>query len=652
MGTMRHTAARPRQQALHIAALSAAALIPAARADAAYLSHAFAVSGDPVPGVPDNFHYFSLFTPNVDLFVGPNDDVVTHIPFIDASVSPPIAEIGLFTGSTPGNFRLVSRTGIEFPGLPGVFPRLYGGPFAANSAGTIIAAADLQGPGTTADSNVALFTATNPDDLQVVIREGDPVPGAPANVLLRSVLFPSITDSGMITFLGSLFGSGTTANTNSGLYFRRPGSTTIERLAREGDPTPDVPGQIFGPSAGTVRTNPSGQMLINFSLAGAGIVPDVNDGAMWYAGTIDAPLARIMQTGNQAPGLAAGINYASAIGATLARDGRIAFGATLASSIPGQVTTANDNAIFAGHPESGTLAPVVREGDPAPVPGAPNATFTGNLNFHFATGGNLVINTELSGAPSGSDSALFVGTSSQDLEAVAVAGQRAPGTPANIRFQNPSQGTGFDRAAVNAHGQAAFLARVGTNSFTHTEALYFYDPEQGLVLVARQGGQIEVKPGEFRTITDLNVANPGNGQNHQGGTFNDNGTLVFQAIFTVEGGTRQGIFTANIPLVGDANLDKVVNFADFQSLERNFLATDATRAMGDLNGDLNVDFADFMLLYNHFGDRKGGSPVPLPPSEQAALDAFAAAHVPEPSLALVALGATFLTRRKRRHAPR
>ena len=73
----------------------------------------------------------------------------------------------------------------------------------------IIASAELQGPGTTADSNVALFVATNPNDLQVVIREGDPVPDAPANVILRSVLFPSISDAGMITFLGSLGGSGT-----------------------------------------------------------------------------------------------------------------------------------------------------------------------------------------------------------------------------------------------------------------------------------------------------------------------------------------------------------------------------------------------------------------------------------------------------------
>src|SRR5687767_10417627 len=175
---MRHEPrSRSRHRTLYLAAISAAALLPAglARADA-YLSHAFAVSGDPPPsGVPANFQYFSLFTPNVDLFIGPNDEVLTHAPFVDASVNPPLVDVALLTGSTPANFRVVSRTGIELPGHPGAFPRLFSGPFAANSSGMIIASAELQGPGTTPDSNVALFVGTNPNDLQVVVREGDPV---------------------------------------------------------------------------------------------------------------------------------------------------------------------------------------------------------------------------------------------------------------------------------------------------------------------------------------------------------------------------------------------------------------------------------------------------------------------------------------------
>jgi hypothetical protein len=642
---------------VYVAALSAAALLPAvaSRGDA-YLSRAFAVSGDPAPGVPDNFKYFTLFAPQIDLFIGPNDEVLTHAALIDTSVNPPVVEAALLSGSTPADFRVVSRTGIELPGLPGVFPKLFGGPFAVGSSGVIIAGADLQGPGTTTDDNLAIFTGTNPNDLQLVMRKGGPVPDAPSDVNYRSALFPSISDAGLVTFGATLGGTGTNAANNSGFYFRRPGAGSLERLVREGDPTPDVPAQSFG-QTGVVRTNGAGQMLLNTGLTGAGIIPNVNDGALWY-GTLDDGFTRVMQSGTQAPGLAAGINYSTAADVTLTRDGRLAFGTTLSSSIPGQVSTSNDGAIFAGQPTA--LAMVVREGDSAPIPGSPNARFSGNLFFHFSSGGNLVFTSDLTGATPGAGGAIFAATSSQDVKTLAVTGRRAPGTPAGIRFQDPSgSDRGFGGAAVNSSGQVAFLASVGTNnsSLALQDALYFYDPEQGLVLVARQGGQIEYKPGEFGTITSVDIARPGNGQSFQAGTFNDNGTVVFQASFshqTAQGTTRtdQGIFTATIPLVGDANVDKVVDFADFQALERNFLTTEATRAMGDLNGDLSVDFADFMLLYNHFGDRKGAPAIPVLPSEQAALNAFAAAHVPEPAFALCSLGAALaIGTRSRRGRP-
>jgi hypothetical protein len=491
---------------------------------------------------------------------------------------------------------------------------------------------DLQGPGVTTNDNIGLVVATSPANVEMVARKGQPVPDAPGNVY-RSMLFSSLNDAGLLTFGAVLGGSGTNSANDSGVYFRRPGGTQVEKLARESELTPDVPGQVFGQST-LVRTNNAGQLLLNTGLAGAGIVEDVNDHAVWF-GTIDAPLTRVMQIGNQAPGLAAGINYTTATDITLAQDGRIALGSTLGSAVPGLVTPSNDSAIFTGPPES--LALVVREGNPAAVPESPNARFAGNPTFHFGGGGNLVVASELTGATSGRDAALFAGTTSEDLKAVAVAGRRAPGTPAGTLFRNPSgSNPGFERPAVNAHGQAAFIARVGTNTVSLTDALYLYDPEQGLVLVARQGGTIEIRPGEVRTISDLGIARPGNGQTLKGGPFNDDGTLVFQATFT-DG--NAGIFTATVPLVGDADLDKVVSFADFQALERGFGSIDASRAMGDLNGDLAVTFADFMLLKEHFGEQFGGPAIAPSPAERAALDAFAAAHVPEPGVTWVALTA-------------
>ena len=54
-------------------------------------------------------------------------------------------------------------------------------------------------------------------------------------------------------------------------------------------------------------------------------------------------------------------------------------------------------------------------------------------------------------------------------------------------------------------------------------------------------------------------------------------------------------------LLGDADSDGKVAFADFLILSQNFGAVDATYAMGDFDGSKVVDFADFLMLSANFG---------------------------------------------------
>ena len=63
-------------------------------------------------------------------------------------------------------------------------------------------------------------------------------------------------------------------------------------------------------------------------------------------------------------------------------------------------------------------------------------------------------------------------------------------------------------------------------------------------------------------------------------------------------------------LPGDANGDGVVNFPDFQSLERSFGNTDAGWDQGDFNADGLVNYADFLVLQQNFGRRRDGSAAP------------------------------------------
>ena len=155
--------------------------------------------------------------------IGANGQLLTHVPLIDPAI--PASEIALYTGKSPSQFLPVLRGGAEIPGSPGVFPKLFG-TFAVNSSGLIVAAADLQGPGTTTNDNLGLLAGTSASDMAIIARKGDLVPDTAGN-FFRSTPFPSVSDAGLITFGGLLGGSGTNAANDSGIYFRRPGGTKI-----------------------------------------------------------------------------------------------------------------------------------------------------------------------------------------------------------------------------------------------------------------------------------------------------------------------------------------------------------------------------------------------------------------------------------------
>ena len=85
-------------------------------------------------------------------------------------------------------------------------------------------------------------------------------------------------------------------------------------------------------------------------------------------------------------------------------------------------------------------------------------------------------------------------------------------------------------------------------------------------------------------------------------------------------------------LPGDANLDGVVDAADYIALKKNFgKASGATYGDGDFDGDRGVDRADLLILMGSFSQGTGG-----------------AATIPEPAtLALLGIGALALLRRRR-----
>ncbi len=124
----------------------------------------------------------------------------------------------------------------------------------------------------------------------------------------------------------------------------------------------------------------------------------------------------------------------------------------------------------------------------------------------------------------------------------AVTGDTAPDT-AGLTFIN------VVRWAVNGPGQVAFLASLSDD----TSAIFATDLAGNLLRIVGEGDSLEVAPGDFRTIEELNFFGldgsiSSNGNNRSQG-LNDDGLIAFSATFfdEVSGESSAGVFVTAIP---------------------------------------------------------------------------------------------------------
>jgi hypothetical protein len=283
--------------------------------------------------------------------------------------------VGIWAQRAAG-LTLMARAGSQAPGAPAgaVFDNFPATDIAINQAGQIAFKGFIEGTEVTPTTRMGIW-AERSDDLALIVRQGDAVPGVAGGVF-DFIDDPSLNRNGQIAFTAIM--SGVSGPTNRGVFTDAGGAIAL--VARRGTTAPGGPtGRTFS-TFGNVMVNGEGQVAFAATLSGTGVNTS-NDGSLWSTSSGSLQLAA--REGAFAPGSAAGQVFNSFVDPVLNSAGQLAFAATLTGT---GITAANDRGIWAQGLD-GSLRLVAREGDALEV--APGVTRT--LSDVYLAGG---FNTE------------------------------------------------------------------------------------------------------------------------------------------------------------------------------------------------------------------------------------------------------------------
>lgn len=426
------------------------------------------------------------------------------------------ASSGIFANTGAG-FERAALTGDLAPGAGGAaFGAITSGTPLMNSSGQVayLSALAVNATSTppvvitTGINNAAGLWIGTPSSQSLVLRQNDQLLGLASDGSVRVGTFSGLTlsfnGSGryvMTTALQGTVTTGTGAGSNSSaILSNRNGS--LEVIARVGNAAPTASG---APSATDLyRSMPTARIAFN-NAGNVAFSSPLRNAAGTQTGTglftdVGGPLRQIARSGDALPAIAgaigsefAGVTFSTSFGTPqINSNGLMAFTAGLANTGPVPVgASSNSTVLLTLNAATNTFTRIVRSGDVAVVNGSPIAgdAFFSQLNdIALNAGGQMLISTTLTG-------------------------------------NSVSVGLG--------NGQALFA----------------YDPVQGLQMLARTGDLFEVAPGDLRTISAIGGIVGSGGQDGRVQSLNNNGVATFALAFT---GGSSGVFTAVIPAPGAA----------------------------------------------------------------------------------------------------
>lgn len=253
----------------------------------------------------------------------------------------------------PGSFDPVLTEEEHPPGTePGVTFARFGGTSSSDpryraAGGFLTVSGELAGPGVTSANDRGIWTRPPGGGFELVIREGDILPGGAAAAVLTR--FPVLTLGGDLAFTCLTDG-------RQGLWVHRAGRFSL--VLRAGDPAPALPAGVLLDSIGPFGVGPGGVIVARASLGGP-TVTSSNDRALWI-GQVGQPLRLIAREGDPVPGMGGDWTFGSFGSLHCHRPGVVTFWATLLSD-----AGAADRHGFWRY-ENGALRPLMELQMPAP----------------------------------------------------------------------------------------------------------------------------------------------------------------------------------------------------------------------------------------------------------------------------------------------
>jgi hypothetical protein len=304
------------------------------------------------------------------------------VVYVEVSVLPVVSETGLIAFGAyvagpgivpyendgvvycgyPGEFQKVFQTGEPVPEIgPDVYvdgTDTFGALLSDN--GTLSIGAAICGAGL--DPLARAFWVGPPENLELVIWHGMPVPGCPTcdpAVILEWVSDLSFNDAGQVAFDGWMSGPGITSFNSAARFLGSPGEW--EMLHRDNDPVPEFGARVKIRSATGLMyaLNAYGDKVSRIRLYGPGIT-EANDWVLLAGYAEDAEMGVLARDGDPVPAAGEDVYVAFVTKGFINNQQRILYLVALGGA---SIDDSNRYAVYYGPYEDARM--ILRSGDPA-----------------------------------------------------------------------------------------------------------------------------------------------------------------------------------------------------------------------------------------------------------------------------------------------